>query len=80
MITHAHWFRMKYQERSKLRINVIMSKKVRTRNSTQCHNHHQKMLKRLGSLEALIEHIKEEKEKKRRIRQEKKEEKLRKQA
>jgi hypothetical protein len=46
---------MKYHERSKLKINVLMSKQVRTRTSHQCHSHHQKMIKKFGSLTSLIE-------------------------
>lgn len=36
------------------KINIQMSRAVRTRTAVQCRSHNQKMLKRLGSLEAVI--------------------------
>lgn len=33
-----------------------MSKKVKTRNSTQCHTHHQKMIGKHKTIEGIIEH------------------------
>jgi hypothetical protein len=33
-----------------------MSKKVKSRNSTQCHTHHQKMMAKYGSIEEIISH------------------------
>ena len=36
------------------KINIQMSRAIRTRTAIQCRSHNQKMLKRLGSLEAVI--------------------------
>lgn len=36
------------------KINIQMSRAVRTRTAVQCRSHNQKMLKRLGSVEAVI--------------------------
>lgn len=35
----------------------MMSKKVKTRNAQQCHSHHQKMMKKYGSLFGIIENM-----------------------
>jgi hypothetical protein len=35
----------------------MMSKKVKTRNAQQCHSHHQKMMKKYGSLDGIIENM-----------------------
>ena len=42
-------------ERKIARVNVIMSSMVGTRNPTQCHTHHQKMMIMYGSVEEIIE-------------------------
>ena len=34
-----------------------MSMKIATRTSTQCHNHHQKMMRRYGGLDNLYQYI-----------------------
>ncbi len=39
----------------------MMSKKVKTRSPQQCHSHHQKMTKKHGSIEEVIEFLKKEK-------------------
>ena len=35
----------------------MMSKKVKSRNAQQCHSHHQKMVKKYGSLAGIIENM-----------------------
>jgi len=44
-------------EKKKLRVNVMMSKFIQTRNSTQCHTHHQKMMEKFHSIEAIIKEL-----------------------
>jgi hypothetical protein len=38
-----------------MKVNVQMSKFIQTRNSTQCHTHHQKMIEKYGTIEGIIE-------------------------
>jgi hypothetical protein len=47
---------LNYEKRKDVKVNVLMSKQVKTKTSRQCHSHHQKMIKKFGSLENLIEH------------------------
>lgn len=47
-------FDLPLPEKKKLKINVMLSKKIPTRNSTQCHSHHQKMMVKYGSVEKII--------------------------
>ena len=35
----------------------MMSKFIQTRNSTQCHTHHQKMMEKFHSIEAIIQEL-----------------------
>jgi hypothetical protein len=42
-------------ERKKRKVNLLMSKKVRTRNPSQCHTHHQKMLEKYSDPHGIIE-------------------------
>jgi hypothetical protein len=51
---NIQWFRLTYKERVHVKINVLMSQAVGTRTAHQCHSHHQKMLRKVGSLEALF--------------------------
>jgi hypothetical protein len=39
-----------------------MSKHVRTRDPRQCHSHHQKMLRRFGSLAMLLDFVADDKQ------------------
>jgi hypothetical protein len=52
--TNSRLFELSLSEKKNLRINVLMSKKVKTRSSQQCHSHHQKMMKKYGSIEILL--------------------------
>jgi hypothetical protein len=47
-------FSLSLSEKKNLRVNVMMSKKVKSRNAQQCHSHHQKMIKKYGDLQAII--------------------------
>jgi len=42
------------KQKKKMRINVTMSKKIKTRSPEQCHSHHQKMMKKFGSIKDII--------------------------
>jgi hypothetical protein len=55
----SHLFELSPEERRLKKVNLLMSKKVRTRNTTQCHSHHQKMLEKYGSIKNIIFQIKE---------------------
>lgn len=46
----------------------MMSRKVKTRSAQQCHSHHQKMIKKHGSIDLVIEFLRKE----RALRKEKK--------
>lgn len=41
-------------QKKKLRVNVLMSRFVQSRNSTQCHTHHQKMMEKYTSIPGII--------------------------
>ena len=43
------------EQKKKFRVNVLMSKMVKSRTSTQCHTHHQKMIKKYATVENIIE-------------------------
>jgi hypothetical protein len=55
--THANLFRMSFEERNRQQINVLMSRKVRTRTSHQCHSYHQTMVRKFGGLDKLLNFI-----------------------
>ena len=40
--------------KKKLKVNVLMSRFVQSRNSTQCHTHHQKMIENYTSVPGII--------------------------
>jgi hypothetical protein len=44
-------------ERQILKVNVLMSRKIPTRTSTQCYSHHQKMLVKHGSIDNIINNL-----------------------
>ena len=50
-------FDLSLPEKKKIKINVMLSKKIPTRNSTQCHSHHQKMILKYGSVERIISEL-----------------------
>lgn len=55
LMKKKHLFALSPQERKNLKINVLISKAVHTRNSTQCHTHHQKMMVKYTTIESIIE-------------------------
>ena len=42
-------------ERKSKKVNHLMSKRVKSRNPTQCHTHHQKMLEKFKDISAIVE-------------------------
>lgn len=44
-------------ERKIKKVNLQMSKYVKTRTPTQCHTHHQKMMTRYGNIESIIDNL-----------------------
>jgi hypothetical protein len=53
----GHLFEMGKKERKEIKINVLMSKLIVTRNPDQCRSHHQKMMKYHNSIPEIISHI-----------------------
>ena len=47
------------EERRSLKVNVRMSRYVRSRTTKQCRSHHQKMLKHHGSIAGILEYFSE---------------------
>ena len=47
-------------EKKNMKVNVLMSKRIKTRNPQQCHTHHQKMVKKYGSIANIITTMTEE--------------------
>jgi hypothetical protein len=58
----GYMFAMTPRERRQKKINLLMSKRVRTRNPVQCHSHHQKMVKKYGCLAEIIKNLQGETE------------------
>lgn len=52
---HAGVFDLSVSEKKNMRVNVMMSKKVKSRTPQQCHSHHQKMMKKYGSIPNILE-------------------------
>lgn len=50
-------FELTLKKRKEIKINIKMSRFVKTRTSSQCRSHHQKMLIYHGSNQAIIDHI-----------------------
>jgi len=48
-------FELNVEEKRRLKVNVKMSQAVKSRTPIQCHSHHQKMLKKYGSICGIIE-------------------------
>ena len=44
LMRNMQLFDLSREERKKRKINVLMSKAIKTRSSTQCQTHHQKMI------------------------------------
>jgi hypothetical protein len=57
---NGHMFSMSLSQKKNLRVNVQMSKKVKTRTPQQCHSHHQKMMKKYGSIPSIVDAMKRE--------------------
>jgi len=57
MINHKHWFGLGKEQRRAIKINVLMSKFVKTRTSEQCRSHHQKMILHHGDLDSIVAYI-----------------------
>jgi hypothetical protein len=52
-------FDLSVEERKRTGIHTKMSKIIKARNPSQCRSHHQKMLVRFGSVDAIIDHFKD---------------------
>jgi hypothetical protein len=48
-------FELTVTEKKNMRVNVMMSRKVKTRTPQQCHSHHQKMMKKFGNIDSIID-------------------------
>lgn len=55
----GHLFEMGRAQRKQIKINVLMSKLITSRNPDQCRSHHQKMMKYHHSIPEIIAHITE---------------------
>ncbi len=53
-MTYKHIFELSLLEKKRLKVNVMLSKKIPSRTSTQCHSHHQKMVLKYGAIENII--------------------------
>lgn len=47
-------FSLSFKEKKNLQINKKMSFTVKSRTPSQCHTHHQKMMMKYGSIEAIV--------------------------
>ncbi len=47
-------FSLSFKEKKNLQINKKMSLTVKSRSPSQCHTHHQKMMMKYGSIEAIV--------------------------
>jgi hypothetical protein len=57
LMSNKHVFALPLQEKKKLKVNVMLSKRIPTRLSTQCHSHHQKMVIKFGSVDNIISEL-----------------------
>lgn len=57
LVEFGYMFAMTTRERRQKKINLLMSRRVRTRNPVQCHSHHQKMVKKYGCLSEIIKNL-----------------------
>jgi hypothetical protein len=51
---YANILNLSVQERRLKKVNLLLSRKIRTRSPLQCHSHHQKMMAKYGSLEEIM--------------------------
>jgi len=58
LVNKKELFEMGVQERKKAGIHRKMSKVIKGRNPSQCRSHHQKMLVKYGSIDAIIQNLK----------------------
>jgi hypothetical protein len=54
MILERKLFDLSIEEKKYIGINKIMSSYIKTRDSIQCHSHHQKIIKKYGTLDRAI--------------------------
>lgn len=59
---HPELFDLSVSQKKNLRVNVMMSKKIKSRTPQQCHSHHQKMVKKYGNIENIIVGLRDERE------------------
>lgn len=52
---NSHLMSLPVEERKRIRINVIMSQYVKSKNPEQCRSHHQKMVLKYGSIQGIID-------------------------
>jgi hypothetical protein len=50
-------FEKNREDKRLMKINLLMSKFVKSKTSTQCRSHHQKMLLHYGSIQAIIDNL-----------------------
>lgn len=50
-------FDLSLKEKKQIRLNVLMSNKIKTRSPAQCHSHHQKMILKYGSIPGILKHL-----------------------
>jgi hypothetical protein len=62
LIANPGLFELSINLKKNLRVNVMMSKKVKSRSSQQCHSYHQKMILKHGSIDGVIAFLKKERE------------------
>jgi hypothetical protein len=58
LIQSQHHLELGKKEKKRLKLNVKMSKVIKSRDSSQCHSHHQKMLIKYGSVSKIINFLK----------------------
>lgn len=57
MLSSSHLFNLPLEEKKKIKVNVLLSKRIPSRTSTQCRSHHQKMVQKYSSIEKVIEEL-----------------------
>jgi hypothetical protein len=57
LVSNFEFFGVDSKERRQIQIHVQMGKFIGSRNSKQCRSHHQKMLRKYGSIEGIIAYI-----------------------
>lgn len=51
---NRHLFALSKAERKIIKINVLMSRAIKSRTPAKCHSFHQKMIKKHGSIDHII--------------------------